>query len=139
MIGRRPLLAAGAALASPALAQPPRVLRFVPQADLGGLDPIAISSNVIRNHAFMVWDTLYGLDASFAPKPQMAAGHVEEEDGRRVTITLREGLKFHDGERVLARDAAASVTRWLKRHAMGQKLSPVLEEVVATSVVVVEA
>jgi peptide/nickel transport system substrate-binding protein len=131
MIGRRPLLAAGAALASPALAQPPRVLRFVPQADLGGLDPIAISSNVIRNHAFMVWDTLYGLDASFAPKPQMAAGHVVEQDGRSVTITLRPGLRFHDGERVTAEDCVVSLQRWMKRAAMGQALAARLEELVA--------
>ena len=67
MIGRRALLGAGGGLlAAPALSQPTgaRVLRFVPQADLGGLDPIAISSNVIRNHGYMVWDTLYGVDAA---------------------------------------------------------------------------
>ena len=101
MLNRRSLLAAGAALGvGPGLALPAysqgaaaRTLRFVPQADLGGLDPIAISSNVIRNHAFMVWDTLYGLDAGFAPQPQMAAGHVVEQEGRSVTITLRPGRR----------------------------------------------
>ena len=72
MIGRRALLGAGGGLlAAPALSQPAgaRVLRFVPQADLGGLDPIAISSNVIRNHGYMVWDTLYGVDHQFRTHP----------------------------------------------------------------------
>jgi ABC-type transport system substrate-binding protein len=46
-----------------------------------------------------------------AVQPQMAAGHVIEDNGRRWTITLREGLKFHDGDPVLARDAVASVRR----------------------------
>ncbi len=133
---RRSLFGAGAALfatplAAPAMAQRAAVLRFVPQADLSSLDPIWTTSNVTRNMGYMVFDQLYGSDAEFRAQPQMAAGHVEEDDGRRVTITLRDGLKFHDGERVLARDAVASVQRWLKRHAMGQKLSAVLEDITA--------
>ena len=52
-----------------------------------------------------------------------------EDDGRRVTITLRDGLAFHDGSRVLARDAVASIRRWLKRNPYGQKLEPVIDKV----------
>jgi peptide/nickel transport system substrate-binding protein len=134
MMRRRELLcgaAAAVALVRPALAQRGRVLRFVPQADLSALDPIWTTSNVTRNMGYMVYDTLYGSDAAFRPQPQMAAGHVEEDAGRRVTITLREGLRFHDGEPVLARDAVASVARWMRRHAMGQKLAPQVEAITA--------
>ena len=45
----------------------------------------------------MVFDHLYGLDERLRVQPQMAEGHTVEEDGRRVTIRLREGLRFHDG------------------------------------------
>jgi peptide/nickel transport system substrate-binding protein len=133
MIGRRGALAAGGALlAAPALSQAQsRVLRFVPQADLGGLDPIAISSNVIRNHGYMVYDTLYGVDHAFRPHPQMAAGHVVENDGRTVTITLRDGLKFHDGEPVCAEDCVVSLRRWMRRSPMGQALAARTEELAA--------
>ncbi|MDB5374590.1 MAG: extracellular solute-binding protein family 5, partial [Belnapia sp.] len=132
MMGRRGLLAAGGAvIAAPALAQRGRVLRFVPQADLSSLDPIWTTSNVTRNMGYMVHDTLYGSDGRFRPQPQMAEGHVVEDDGRRVIITLRSGLRFHDGEPVLARDAVASIQRWIRRHAMGQKLAPLVEEIVA--------
>jgi ABC-type transport system substrate-binding protein len=130
MIGRRALLAAGSTtLVQPALAQRGRALRFVPQADLSSLDPVWTTSNVTRNMGYMVHDTLYGSDAAFSPQPQMAEGHVVEDDGRRVTITLRPGLRFHDGEAVLARDCVASIGRWMKRHAMGQKLAPLVEEI----------
>jgi peptide/nickel transport system substrate-binding protein len=134
MIGRRALLGAGGGLlAAPALSQPAgaRVLRFVPQADLGGLDPIAISSNVIRNHGYMVWDTLYGVDHQFRTHPQMAEGHLFEDDGRTCTITLREGLKFHDGERVRAEDCVVSLRRWMRRSPMGQVLASRTEELAA--------
>jgi peptide/nickel transport system substrate-binding protein len=124
---RRHLLAATASpllapLARPAIAQPSRTLRFVPIADLSVLDPVVTTTYITRNHAYLVWDTLYGLDQQFRPQPQMAEGHVVEDDGRRVTITLREGLRFHDGERVTAADCVASLRRWGGRDALGQTL-----------------
>lgn len=130
---RRGVLAAGAAgaLARPAAAQPARVLKFVPQADLSSLDPIWTTANVTRNMGYMVFDQLYGSDGQFRPVPQMAEGHVEEDDGRRVVITLRAGLKFHDGEPVRAQDCVVSIQRWMRRHAMGQKMAPVVDGIAA--------
>ena len=129
MIGRRPLLAA-AALALPAVAraQGSRVLKMVPQANLSSFDPIFTSANITRNHGFMVYDTLYGMSAALQPQPQMAEGHRIEDDGRRVTVTLRDGLSFHDGAPVLSRDVVASLNRWMARNAFGQKLASVLDE-----------
>ena len=93
----------------------PRLLKFIPQADIALLDPTFAPALVTRNHAYMVYDTLYGVDDAVRPRPQMAAGHVIEDDGKIWKITLRDGLRFHDGEKVLARDAAASLKRWAKR------------------------
>ncbi|BDG71018.1 ABC transporter substrate-binding protein [Roseomonas fluvialis] len=122
---RRPLLATlAAALAHPTLAQPAaaRTLRFIPIADLGPIDPIVTTTYITRNHAYLVWDTLYGLDARYRPQPQMAAGHTVEQDGRLVRITLRPDLVFHDGTQVRARDAVASIRRWSTRDGLGQTL-----------------
>jgi peptide/nickel transport system substrate-binding protein len=129
-------LAATAALAAPRLAaaqQAPgrRLLRFVPQADLALLDPIHSVAFVTRNHAMMVYDTLYGWDSELRARPQMAEGHTVEDGGRRWTIRLREGLRFHDGERVAARDCAASIRRWGQRDAFGQALMAATDEVAA--------
>ncbi|MDO9706912.1 ABC transporter substrate-binding protein [Paracraurococcus lichenis] len=121
---RRALPALGAALAAPRLAaaQAPRVLRFVPQSDLGVLDPIWSAAYVTRNHALMVFDTLYGMDADYRIQPQMAEGHTVSDDGLAWTIRLREELRFHDGMPVLARDAVASIRRWGARDGLGQSL-----------------
>jgi peptide/nickel transport system substrate-binding protein len=127
---RRDLLKAGtavggaAALPRFAIAQPAqnRVLKMVPQANLTSLDPIWTTANITRNHGYMVYDTLYGMDDGFRPQPQMAEGAATEEGGRRVTVTLRSGLKFHDGETVRAADCVASLQRWMKRSPIGQKL-----------------
>src|SRR6185437_8127631 len=94
------------------------------------LDPV-ISSYPIMNHAFMVFDTLYGQDNAYRTRPQMVAGHVIENDGKTWKLTLREGLVFHDGSKVLARDAVASVARWGKRDSFGQALMPRVDEMAA--------
>ncbi|HEY8613432.1 MAG TPA: ABC transporter substrate-binding protein [Roseomonas sp.] len=133
-ITRRAGIGAGAALlAAPRLgqAQGQRVLKFVPQADLAVLDPVFTTAAVTTNHAGMVFDFLYGLDAKFRPHAQMVAGHVVENDGLTWTMTLREGLRFHDGEPVRGRDAVASIRRWGTRDMYGQEVIARADEITA--------
>jgi peptide/nickel transport system substrate-binding protein len=137
-LSRRLLLGVGAALASPVLAAPrlaraqgASLLRFVPQSDLGILDPIWTAAYVTRNHGLMVFDTLYGMDDRFQIQPQMVEGHVIEEEGRRWTLTLRPGLRFHDGSPVLAKDAVASIRRWGVRDAFGLSLMAATDSLAA--------
>ena len=131
---RRRVLAAGlGALAMPGLAraEAASVLRFIPQADVTVLDPVFSSVYVTRNHGYMVFDTLYGQDSQFRAQPQMVEGATTENDGRLWRLTLREGLMFHDGTPVLARDCVASIKRWARRDAFGQTLMRVTDEVSA--------
>ena len=111
--------ACGLARPSLALAGDTRVLRFVPQANLANLDPIWTTQYVVRNASLLFWEQLYGVDANLVPQPQMAEGHAVSDDFKTWTFKLRPGLKFHDGTKVLAKDAAASVNRWMFRDTMG--------------------
>jgi peptide/nickel transport system substrate-binding protein len=130
---RQFLQAATVALAAPSLAraQEANTLKFIPQADLAVLDPVWTTADVTRNHAHMVFDTLYGMDSAYAPQPQMAAGQTIGADGREWVITLRDNLQFHDGTPVLARDAVASIRRWGKRDGFGQVLMAATDELSA--------
>jgi peptide/nickel transport system substrate-binding protein len=127
------VLGAASRFPSPALAQgeDARTLRFVPQANLANFDPIWGTQYVVRNAAALVWDTLYGVDENLAPQRQMVESESVTEDGLTWTFTLRPGLKFHDGEPVLAKDAVASVARWSARDPMGIMLKAMQEELVA--------
>ena len=129
---RRTLLAGTAAsLALPAIgrAESASSIRFVPEADVVIYDPVVTPSAQTREHAYLVYDTLYGIDDAFRPHPQMVEGHDVGNDGKLWRLTLRGGLKFHDGEKVLARDCAASVRRWGARDAFGQALMAATDEV----------
>ncbi|MEO3474785.1 ABC transporter substrate-binding protein [Roseomonas sp. CAU 1739] len=132
---RRTLLTGAAAL--PALVtsaraqSSSRVLRFVPGSDLSNMDPVWSTSYNIRNAAFLVWDTLYGVDDQLRPQRQMVESEEVSADGRVWTFTLRPGQVFHDGAPVRAADAVASLKRWAVRDTMGQQITAIQESLVA--------
>jgi peptide/nickel transport system substrate-binding protein len=131
---RRTFLGAAAAtVATPALVQgqAARTLKFIPHANLTVVDPVWTTAYITRNAGFLIWDTLYGLDERYRPQPQMVEGHTLEDDDKLWTFTLREGLRFHDGEPVRARDCVASILRWTRRDAMGARLAELTEEMSA--------
>jgi peptide/nickel transport system substrate-binding protein len=131
---RRQFLAATAAtMAMPALVrgQTRQVLTVVPQADLASLDPVWTTTYQTRDHAFLVFDTLYGVDNSYKAQPQMVEGAVTENEGKLWKLVLRAGLKFHDGTPVLARDCVASVKRWGARDSFGPALLAATDEISA--------
>jgi peptide/nickel transport system substrate-binding protein len=127
-------LATTGALAAPriGLAAGTNTLRFIPQADLAVLDPVWSTAYVTRNHAMMVFDTLYGMDSDYRMSPQMLEGHTTSDDGLTWNLTLREKLTFHDGTPVLARDCVASIRRWAARDSYGQTLMAVTDDITAS-------
>jgi peptide/nickel transport system substrate-binding protein len=135
-LSRRSLLRAAAAvpaLTLPGLvrAQSQTTLRFIPVIDLAFVDPVYSTAQVSRNHGFMVYDTLYGMNAALEASPQMLSGHVISNDELQWDLTLRDGLFWHDGERVLARDCVASIRRWAARDGFGGELIAATDELSA--------
>src|SRR3954466_15157966 len=111
---RKVILAAAlwalAAVPLPVLAQ--STLRMVAHADLKILDPVWTTANITRNHGYMIYDVLFATDADFKVRPQMAEKAEVSADKLTWTITLRDGLEWHDGTPVTAEDCIASIKRW---------------------------
>src|SRR3954451_1233874 len=129
--GAGALMTTGGVLA-PAVAQgAAKTLRFVPQANLANFDPIWGTQYVVRNAAVLVWDTLYGFDEQLQPQRQMIESEETSSDGLTWTFKLRAGLKFHDGDPVLAKDCVASLIRWSVRDPMGLMLKGIQQELTA--------
>ncbi|MDB5855350.1 MAG: putative peptide transporter, peptide-binding protein [Herminiimonas sp.] len=70
----------------------------------------------------MIYDTLFGINASGKVRPQMVDRYSASPDGKTWTFTLRRKLAFHDGEPVTSADVVASLRRWGQRDALGQKM-----------------
>jgi peptide/nickel transport system substrate-binding protein len=125
---RRDLITAGitaaAAVVMPRLARAERSnkLVFAPTNDLTTLDPVVTFARPTRNHGYLVFDTLYGIDADWRTRPQMVEGHRVEDDGLTWTLILRDGLRFHDGTPVLGRDVVASIRRFAQRISFADSL-----------------
>ena len=103
-------------------AEAQKTLRFVPHSDLKIVDPIWTTAYISRNHGYMIYDTLFAMDANGKIQPQMVEKHEVSGDGLSHTMTLRDGLVWHDGAAVTAEDCIASIKRWGAKDAMGQKL-----------------
>src|SRR6266702_1459098 len=84
-------------------------LKIVMESRLGNLDPILSASHQTRDHGYLIYDTLFALDAQQKIHPQMVDSYKVSEDGKVYTFTLREGLKWHSGAPVTAADVIASI------------------------------
>ena len=121
-LGLAAVIAAGGLFIQGAAAQD-KTLRFVPEADVRSLDPIWTTAYITRNYGYMVYDTLFAVNDKFEVKPQMVDKWTLSDDKLTYTFTLRDGLKWHDGAPLRSADCIASIERWAKRDAVGQKLA----------------
>ena len=119
---------AGLGLSAPAKAADAKTLRFIAQSDLRVFDPVWTTAYITRNHGYMVFDTLFAIDDKFKPHPQMVGDYNISPDKLHYSFTLRDGLKFHDGQPVRGADCTASLNRWMARDALGQTLAGVIAE-----------
>lgn len=124
-------LALGASLLAPLPAHAQKTLRAVMNSDLKIIDPIWTTAYISRNHGYMVYDTLFALDANGEIKPQMVDTHTVSADGLLYTFTLRDGLLWHDGAAVTSEDCIASLKRWAARDTLGQKLMTFVDKMEA--------
>ncbi|BBK41078.1 ABC transporter substrate-binding protein [Allostella vacuolata] len=138
MMNRRDLaslLLAGLAtvtlIGGPAAAAEPKTLKVSPHASLRVLDPITTNAYITRNHGYLVYDTLFSMDAGFRPQPQMVQSWTVSDDKLTYDFVLRDGLAFHDGAPVTAEDCVASLQRWAKRDLVGRRLAAATAEMKA--------
>jgi peptide/nickel transport system substrate-binding protein len=77
------------------------------------LDPSLSRTYTARIVLAAVCDKLFDIDEKANIVPQLATGHELSADGKTMTITLRPGVKFHDGEDFDAAAAKYSLDRHL--------------------------
>lgn len=123
-VGSVATVAATAALAAPSVRaqKEDQTLRFIAEANLKVFDPIWNTAYITRNHGYLVYDTLFGIDEGLQVKPQMVDRVTVSPNAMKYTFTLRDGLKWHDGQPVVSEDCVESLKRWGTRDRFGQLL-----------------
>ena len=128
---RRLLLAVCASLlAGPVLAQP-KTLKVVMHSDLKILDPIWTTAYIVRNHGYLIYDTLFALDEKLEPQPQMVDSWTVSDDKLTWTFTLRDGLKWTDGTPVTTADVIPSIKRFTDKDVQGGLLAKFTQSMTA--------
>jgi peptide/nickel transport system substrate-binding protein len=96
-----------------AAAQAQSTLRIGLAEDPDVLDPTLARTYVGRIVFASICDKLFDIDEKLNIVPQLALGYETSEDGKAVTIKLRPGVKFQDGEKLDAEAAKFSLERHL--------------------------
>ena len=129
---RRALFAALALFAAaPAYAQSGKTLKVVMQSDLKIVDPVWTTAYIVRNHGYLIYDTLFALDGKLEPRPQMVESWTVSDDQLTWTFKLREGLKWHDGQPVTTADVLPSIKRFTDKDTLGGLLGKQTQEMKA--------
>src|SRR3972149_11817248 len=114
--------------------EPPKAGGVLKAAMIGeppSLDLHWTTAVIVQQITWHVYETLYTYDKSFSPIPMLAEGHTITDAGRRYTITLRKGVKFHNGKEMTAADVVPSLQRWGKMSSAGKALWKTVEAVEA--------
>jgi peptide/nickel transport system substrate-binding protein len=106
-------IAAAALLSLHAVAQAETTLRIGLAEDPDILDPTLARTYVGRIVFASFCDKLFDIDEKINIVPQLALSHETSTDGKEVTIKLRPGVKFQDGEPFNAEAAKFSLERHL--------------------------
>jgi peptide/nickel transport system substrate-binding protein len=124
---------------TPLAAQPPpreqpRFGGVVKVAMIGeppSLDPHWTIADPTKQIMWHVFETLYTVDKDWSPIPYLAEGHTVSNGGRQYTITLRKGVRFHNGKEMTAADVVASLNRWSRTATIGKALWKSVDAVAA--------
>jgi peptide/nickel transport system substrate-binding protein len=84
---------------------------------------------ITREYGLMIYEELFAWDSKLQPKPQMVESWTTSPDGLTWRFTLRDGLKFHDGQAVTIADVVPSLKRWMSRDLVGAKVLAVLASI----------
>jgi peptide/nickel transport system substrate-binding protein len=79
-------------------------LRFGSHRDLSSLNPFFSTSSETRRMRSLSYEPLLTYDGEFRLAPDLATSWQVSEDGKTYTLTLRRGVKFHNGQEMVADD-----------------------------------
>lgn len=109
---------------SPAFAQKQTQLTIAIQSQPPGLDThintVAITNDLARH----IFEGLVTMDDKLQIKPALASSWDVSDDGKTYVFHLRNGVKFHNGAALTAKDVVASMQRWSRYSNPGRLTFP---------------
>jgi len=117
-------------VAAPVLAD--GMLRYATVGEPPSLDQHVLTSDLATTIAHHMFEGLYTFNAANAPVNLLAAGDSLSEDGKTITISLRDDVIFHNGQAMTSADVVASMKRWGEHGSRGGLLFSNVESIEAS-------
>ena len=108
------------------------MMRYATVGEPPSLDQHVVTSDLATTIAHHMFEGLYTFNAANAPVGLLASGETISDDGKVITISLREGVKFHNGQDMTSADVVASLNRWGEHGSRGGLLFGNVASVEAT-------
>jgi peptide/nickel transport system substrate-binding protein len=109
------LLAASVALSGPAFAaagdECVKVLGYEWSGEKQSMDPAIFTSSDDAYHLYGIYNRLVDVDENFNVLPELATEWKASDDGLTWTFKLRQGVKFHSGKDLTAKDVVYTFKR----------------------------
>lgn len=86
------------------------------------LDLHVTTAVITQQITWHMYETLYTYDKNLNPIPMLAEGHVVGDNGRRYTIAIRKGVRFHNGKEMTSADVVPSLQHWGKLATPGKAI-----------------
>ncbi|MEX1157707.1 MAG: ABC transporter substrate-binding protein [Thermomicrobiales bacterium] len=104
-------------------------LRVAGTGQPAGLDNQYIAQRTVTMITWHMFEALFTFDGNYETVPMLAEGIEVSEDGLTATITLRQGVPFHNGDEMVAADVIASFNRWAPVSSLGLAIQPSLDSI----------
>jgi peptide/nickel transport system substrate-binding protein len=102
------------------------------------LDGHTTTAVITREIGINMFETLFALDAKYQPVPHLVDKFDVTDGGKRYTLHLRRGVKFHNGKELTSADVVASLLRWGKLASPGKAVFKNVDAVEAKGPATVE-
>lgn len=107
----RPVLVLALALAATTVMAQEDVLRVATRLDIANPDLHLTTNYDDRAPLLSVYEFLIGIDENGAPAPVLAEDWEWSDDGLTLTVNLRQGVPFHNGDEMTSADVKYSLDR----------------------------
>ena len=126
------LLLGATMVAAPQAAAQANHLKVALQGDTSNVDLHLTTHYVSRVALLNVYEMLYTLGEDLSIQPMLADKHTISPDGLTYTITVRKGVKFHNGKVMDAKDVAYTLNRMRNQGCRSAEFKALVKDVEAT-------
>ncbi|KUO72122.1 MAG: hypothetical protein APF77_00870 [Clostridia bacterium BRH_c25] len=96
------------------------ILRICSNDEPASLDMVVETNETVQTPGSHIFETVLTTDVSGKPVPMLCYFELQD-GGKKIILTLRQNIKFHNGDIMDQDDVIASINRWLKYSSVGKK------------------